>query len=128
MKILLDTCSFLWLVTEPEKLSKKAITLIKSKEHTFFLSSISLWEINIKAKIGKLKIEGDLNRLTNSEFFADVFEPLDFTAQDALQITDLKLYHRDPFDLMLILQAITNDLMILTPDRHMSKYKIKTLW
>ncbi|MGI8420523.1 MAG: type II toxin-antitoxin system VapC family toxin [Candidatus Levyibacteriota bacterium] len=128
MNILLDTCSYIWLRTEPQKLSKYAAELIKDKENNFFLSVISLWEINLKIKIGKLHLEGELESLTNSQDFEDIIKPLSFYTKDAEQVIKMKLHHKDPFDLMLISQAMTNSYTILTPDPFIRKYSIKTMW
>lgn len=128
MNILLDTCTYIWFRTEPEKLSKKAVEIITDKENTFFLSAISIWEINIKVKIGKLQIKGKLEKLTNIHGIADSIMPVGFSMEDAEQITIMSLSHKDPFDLMLICQAITNSFAILTPDPYIKKYRIKTMW
>lgn len=128
MNILLDTCTYIWFSTEPEKLSKKAVELIGDKHNTFFLSAISLWEINVKIKIGKLHAQGQLEKLTGSQEYADIFKPIGFSVDDASQITKITLHHKDPFDLMLICQAMTHSLAILTPDPHIKRYKLETLW
>lgn len=128
MNILLDTCTYIWFRTEPEKLSKKALALLESPDHNFYVSAVSVWEILIKEKIGKLRIKGDLKKLINVSEIADVFDMLSFTAEDAQQIININLKHKDPFDLMLISQAISNDYILLTPDKHIKKYKLKTVW
>ena len=128
MNILFDTCTYIWFRTEPEKLSKNAVELIKNKENTFFISAVSFWEINIKVKIGKLQVRGILERLTNINGYEGSIVPLEFTIEDAQQITKIPLSHKDPFDLMLICQAITNSFVILTPDPCIKKYEIKTMW
>lgn len=128
MNILFDTCAYIWYLTEPEKLSKKAIELISDKNNTFFLSSVSIWEILIKIKIGKLQIKGDIDKLTDITMLGDFIKQTKFGSDDANQITKIILHHKDPFDLMLICQSISNSYTILTPDVNIKKYNIQTLW
>lgn len=128
MNILLDTCTYIWFRTNPDKLSEKAVKLINDPHCIFFLSAISLWEINMKVKIGKLKVEGDLEELTHVQNLADIIKPLAFSIEDTEHITKMNLHHRDPFDLMLVCQALTNSLTILSPDPYIKKYNIQTIW
>jgi PIN domain nuclease of toxin-antitoxin system len=128
MNILLDTCSYIWFITDPGRLSKKAVTLIHDKESVIYLSAISLWEINLKVKIKKLQIKGELGKLIRVEEFEAIIKPLGFLANDSEYISKITLHHKDPFDLMLICQALSNDFTILTPDPHIRKYPIKTIW
>lgn len=112
MKVLLDTHIFLWAMSEPEKLSDKKRTEIEALYNTVYVSSVSITEIMIKASIGKLAIAFDPIEWA----IASGFELLDFTARDALHLKDLPFHHKDPFDRMLIAQALENKLTLMSDD------------
>ena len=103
MKLLLDTHAFLWGLSEPNRLSKKQIAAMEDPTNKVYVSSISITEIAIKASLGKLELSFDpIDAAERSGF-----EMLDFSAKDALLLKDLPFHHRDPFDRMLITQAIS---------------------
>ena len=98
MKLLLDTHTFLWALSEPNRLSKKQIAAMEDPTNKVYVSSISITEIAIKSSLGKLDLVFDpLDAAETSGF-----EMLDFSAKDALLLKDLPFHHRDPFDRMLI--------------------------
>ena len=121
MKFLLDTHSLLWAVFEPDKLSAEAQEIIVDQNNIICVSLISLWEISIKQNIGRLEIP--------KEFFEVVatggFEMLSLTIPQIKQYRTLPLHHRDPFDRMLIVQAIQQKLILITRDSEISKYDVK---
>jgi PIN domain nuclease of toxin-antitoxin system len=123
MKFLLDTHSLLWAVFEPNKLSTEAQEAISNSQNIICVSLISLWEISIKLNIGRLNIP--------KEFFEIVvtggFEMLPLTIEQIEQYQTLPLYHRDPFDRMLVVQAIEQQLILITRDSAMNRYEIKIL-
>ena len=123
MKLLLDTHTFLWALSEPNRLSKKQIAAMEDPTNKVYLSSISITEIAIKASLGKLELVFDpLDAAEKSGF-----EMLDFSAKDALILKDLPFHHRDPFDRMLITQAISRKLMIATQDSIIDRYDCQIL-
>ena len=123
MKLLLDTHTFLWALSEPNRLSKKQIAAMEDPTNKVYVSSISITEIAIKASLGKLELVFDpLGAAEKSDF-----EMLDFSAKDALLLKDLPFHHRDPFDRMLITQAISRKLMIATQDSIIDQYDCQTL-
>ena len=118
MKLLLDTHIFLWALSEPNRLSPKQVNAVEDPTNTVYVSSISITEIAIKASLGKLELVFDpLDAAAKSGF-----EMLDFSAKDALFLKDLPFHHRDPFDRMLITQAISRKLMIATQDSIIDRY------
>ena len=123
MRIILDTHIFLWSLYEPEKLSAQHLSELESLSNTIFLSSISMVEIMIKNTIGKLSVDIDLLEVAKESGF----ELLDFNAFDALAMKDMPLHHKDPFDRMLIAQAIANQFHMMTEDRKFKDYGIKLL-
>ena len=123
MKLLLDTHIFLWALSEPNRLSPKQAIAMEDPTNTVYVSSISITEIAIKASLGKLELVFDpLDAAEKSGF-----EMLDFSAKDALILKDLPFHHRDPFDRMLITQAISRKLIIATQDSLIDQYDCRTL-
>lgn len=118
MRILLDTHVFLWWVNADSKLSKSAKSLILNATEVY-ISSVSIWEACIKSKLGKLEI--DIEVLTGS-IDASGFLELPITARHAAAIYDLPDLHRDPFDRMLIAQAICEPLQLITVDKVLEPY------
>ena len=123
MKILLDTHAFLRALSEPNRLSKKQIAAMEDPTNKVYVSSISITEIVIKASSGKLELS--FNPIDAAE--RSGFEMLDFSAKDALLLKDLPFHHRDPFDRMLITQAISRKLIFVTQDSLMDPYDCRTL-
>ena len=123
MKLLLDTHIFLWALSEPNRLNSKQVIAMEDPTNTVYVSSISITEIAIKASLGKLELVFDpLDAAEKSGF-----EMLDFSAKDALILTDLPFHHRDPFDRMLITQAISRKLIIATQDSIIDRYDCQIL-
>ncbi len=124
MKILLDTHILLWSVFEPEKLSDDAKEIIADHHNYVFVSLASLWEIAIKKDIGRLNIP--------DHFFENIFkdtgfEPLQIQMAHIQLYLQLPLHHRDPFDRILIAQAKSRELTLLTNDKNMMDYDVAIL-
>ena len=118
MRLLLDTHIFYWWYYEPEQLSRKAFRTIKGAEDVF-VSSASLWEIAIKVRIGKMK--ADPRKLFDQIAFND-FQELPVWSKHAVLVADLPLLHTDPFDRILIAQAMSEPLHLLTVDAQLQQY------
>lgn len=118
MKLLLDTHVALWLTQDDAQLSPGARELIRTAEEVF-VSSISIWEVSIKVSIGKLPVEA--MRL-ESQLTRDGIQPLPVTWTHARAVQSLPMLHRDPFDRMLIAQAMSEPLHLLTHDAALSVY------
>ncbi len=118
MKLLLDTHLFLWAIAEPDRIPREQRLRVESQANVVYVSSISVAEIMIKASIGKLAVDFD-----PVEQIAEAgFEPLAFTARDALRLKALPFHHRDPFDRMLISQSLETGIPILTHDAAFGRY------
>lgn len=128
MTILLDTCTFLWALTDPVKLSVAARTIVKDTSIRTHLSSISVWEIAQKYGMKKLTLPAAPAVMIPEACRTVGFESLSFTQADALVAEKLPLHHRDPFDRMLIAQAITGGHTIVTPDPLFEPYPVRVLW
>ena len=123
MKLLLYAHIFLWALSETNRLSQKQVIAMEDLTNTVYVSSISITEIAIKTSLGKLELVFDpLDAAEKSGF-----EMLDFSDKDALLLKDLPLHHRDPFDRMLITQAISCKLLIATQDSLIDQYDCHTL-
>lgn len=124
MKLLLDTHCWLWWLSEPQKLTPSMQQAIANSEHELFLSVASIWEIAIKVAIGKLTIPQPLTKLVAEQLPIDGINTLDIKTIHALKIEELPAYHRDPFDRILIAQAICENLTIITRDRVFANYPV----
>ncbi|PSB09318.1 PIN domain nuclease [Pleurocapsa sp. CCALA 161] len=124
MKLLLDTHCWLWWLNEPRKLSPSMEQAIADPNNELFLSVASIWEIAIKVAIGKLIIPLPLAQLVTQQLPIDRINTLDIRTIHALKIEELPAYHQDPFDRILIAQAICENLTIITRDRKFTNYPV----
>jgi PIN domain nuclease of toxin-antitoxin system len=118
LKILLDTHLLLWWLGNSSDLSAQARAHISDPENTIFVSAVSLWEIWLKASLGKLRLPADFEE----KMAAETFESLPLTATHARQVALLPWHHRDPFDRMLVAQARAENLILLTADKGVTPY------
>ncbi len=128
MNLLLDTCTFLWIVHGASDLSPRAASLYRDPEHGVFLSPASAWEIAIKCGRGQLELPDRPERYVPDQRAACGITALSIDEESALHVARLPSLHRDPFDRMLVAQAIVHGLTILTPDPLISQYPIRTIW
>ena len=112
MKLLLDTHTFLWAISEPARIPTGQRDEIESLANIVYVSAISVAEIMIKASIGKLNVDFD----PNEQIVDAGFEPLEFSGSAAMRLGTLPFHHRDPFDRMLISQALELRLRVVTQD------------
>ena len=128
MKILLDTNSFLWFISGSERLSINARERIADLDNQLFLSSASLWEIAIKVSIEKLELLQPYNQLIPQQLEENDINILPIELSHLTTVVELPFYHRDPFDRLIIAQALTEDLPVVSPDSLFSQYAIKLIW
>lgn len=122
MKILLDTHMLLWFVEGDPRMKQRYIDMILNPAVEKFLSIVSLWEIAIKVNVGKLKLTKPLD-----ELMPEGIDLLDLNLSHAVQYQTLPLYHRDPFDRMLIAQAQVEGFMVMTDDPNFPLYDVQIL-
>src|SRR5690348_8293701 len=121
MKLLLDTHILLWTIAESRRLSSAARALIGKPDNALTFSSVSLWEVAIKAERGRDELRIDVSSLRRS-LFDNEYEELPVTGAHAAALGGLPPIHKDPFDRMLIAQAAVEGLTLLTSDRTVAKY------
>lgn len=128
MGILLDTCTFLWVILGSQELSKRAAELFADPGNEVFLSSVSVWETSLKYSLGRLHLPEPPDQFLPRERERHLVAPLQLDETAVLHLHRLPQLHRDPFDRMLVCQAIDRGLMILTPDRLINQYPTRTAW
>jgi PIN domain nuclease of toxin-antitoxin system len=126
--ILLDTCTFLWVVIGADELSQRARDLVTDPENQVLLSAASAWEISVKHALGKLILPDDPVRLVTSERSRHRIAELPIDEAAALNAGRLPALHRDPFDRMLVSQAVLGGYTILTPDSLIRQYPVAATW
>lgn len=127
MKFLIDTHAFLWFINGDFELSQQARDIIKNPKNTIYLSIASLWEIAIKLRIEKITIDMSFDELKKEAEENDI-RILPIQYEDVSLLTTLELYHRDPFDRILIAQGIQNNMIIITKDSNFKLYPVKIIW
>lgn len=128
MKILLDTCAFLWIVADAPELSENAKRTFSDPDNEIFLSSVSAWEITIKNGLGKLPLPAAPEYFVREQREAHNISTLPLDEASAFHLSGLPNIHRDPFDRMLICQAIEHHLVILTSDLMIRQYPVRVIW
>ncbi len=124
MKLLLDTHALLWWLADDEQLGPRARDLIGDPGNDILISVASLWEIVVKIRVGKL--EADIMEIVGA-VQREVFTILDIAPGHLLALADLPMHHRDPFDHLLIAQAITEGAAFVSADRNTAKYPAEAI-
>ncbi len=128
MKVLLDTHAFLWSITGDDRLSKTAEEIFLDPDNNLFFSAASFWEICIKMSLGKLSLKRGWFKTIQEEMRINAVQWLPVEMQHCVELTKLPFHHRDPFDRMLIAQAMAEDLQLLSRDGRLSAYEIELIW
>lgn len=128
MKLLLDTCTFLWVVRGDPALSTEAAALFRDPANEVWLSSVSAWEMAVKHQLGKLPLADAPSVYVPRERQRHGIDSLPVTEADTLMLDKLPPHHADPFDRLLICQAIQQGLVLLTPDPMIHRYPVAVRW
>jgi len=130
MKVLLDTCALIWFLRDDSELSEKAAQLIENSNTDAFVSVVSIWEIAIKASIGKIQTPIGFQDSLEDKLKASGFNILTVGYQHAAGVYDLPIVHNDPFDRLLISQCRTEKLTAITDDTRWidPRYGISVIW
>src|SRR5205085_7863072 len=127
MKLLLDTHIFIWWVDQPEKLSPAALSALEDEANELLLSVASVWEMQIKIQLGKLKLSLPLKELINNQLETNDLTVSPVALTHVLALDSLPFHHKDPFDRLLIAQSVEEELTIVTTDSQFSAYSVKLL-
>ncbi|AFZ53297.1 type II toxin-antitoxin system VapC family toxin [Cyanobacterium aponinum] len=125
---MLDTHAFIWWNLTPEKLSLNGLSLIEDKENIFYLSIASVWEMQIKISINKLHFDNPLSQIITKQRNINNLQILSIELEHIWELKNLPLHHKDPFDRILIAQAMIEKIPILTIDSIFHNYSINTIW
>ncbi len=128
MRILLDTHSFIWWDSEPERLSVRALQACREPSNALLISVASLWEMQIKYQGGKLTLHRPLKTILDDHVRAGTIILLPIRADDVLALDRLPPHHRDPFDRLLAAQSIVEDVPLMTRDPVFKRYPVSVLW
>jgi PIN domain nuclease of toxin-antitoxin system len=121
MNYLLDTHLLLWIASDPDRLSPEVITLLANENNKLYFSAASLWEIVIKNKLGRDGFRVDANLLRTGLLRAD-YNEININSRHVLAVESLPASHKDPFDHILIAQAIVENITLLTTDKTVARY------
>ena len=130
MKVLLDTHAFLWWINQHERLTAKALDTIGAGRNEIFVSVVNVWEIVIKAKGGRFHLPGDLASFLNGQIAENSFQILPIQMPHALRVYELPDHprHKDPFDRLLVAQALSEDMPVISADGLLDQYGIERIW
>ena len=128
MKLLLDTCTFLWAIEGGAALSADAREALRDPANDVFLSAVSAWEITVKHALGRLPLPEPPSRYVSKQRASRGIAPLPLDEDAAVHLSLLPMLHGDPFDRMLVCQALVGGMSIVTPDAEIRRYPVRTLW
>ena len=128
MRLLLDTCAFLWLAAQPEKLSETAIQAINAPENILHLSDVSIWEISLKHSTGKLPLpEPPRIWVPKQARFFHLFR-VKIEPEALFKSGELPRTHQDPFDRLIAAQALNEPFHLVSPDEPFRAYGVSCIW
>ena len=127
MKLLLDTHIFIWWADQPEKLSPAALSALEDEANELLLSVASIWEMQIKIQLGKLKLSLPLKELVKNQQETNDLTVSPVALTHVLALDALPFHHKDPFDRLLIAQSISEGLTVVTAESQFSVYSVKLL-
>lgn len=129
MRALLDTHAFLWWIGDCPSLSKPAREVVANPENEIYLSAVSVWEIAIKVRAGRLNLfSGDIAPFVIDQVSQNQFHSLPVTLSHSAKIHSLSNHHRDPFDQMLVAQSLVENMPILSVDPKIRSYGVEVIW
>lgn len=128
MRVLLDTHAFLWWIGDDPRLSERAREVFSDGDNDLVFSAASGWEIAIKARLGRLQVLGDLNTYLFRQLTENYTSVLPVHLSHALRVHALPDHHRDPFDRLLVAQAIVEEMPLLSADPRIARYPVEVVW
>jgi PIN domain nuclease of toxin-antitoxin system len=128
VKVLLDTHVFMWWINEDARMSENAHRVLSDGHNELVFSAASGWEMAIKVRVGKLRVDGPLGPYLSTQLAQNSMQVLAVSLRHAVGVSELPTLHRDPFDRLLVAQALAEDLAIVTADPAIAQYPVETLW
>lgn len=128
MKLLLDTHTFIWWDSNPAALSQQVLNYCNDSSNTLILSVVSVWEMQIKSQLGKLKLNLPLADLIQAQQKTNIAHVLSVNLEHVLTLENLPMHHKDPFDRLLIAQSIVENALFLSRDKVFSDYPVQVAW
>jgi PIN domain nuclease of toxin-antitoxin system len=128
VRLLLDTHAFLWWIADDARLSARATALIGDGSNEILVSAASAWEIVVKSRLGRVAVPTPVDRFFTAQLEANAFVPLPIQMRHALGLEALPDIHRDPFDRILVAQAVAEELTLVSRDRVLRGYPISLEW
>ncbi len=128
MKLLLDTNVFIWLNDAPDRVREAVLTTIANPDNDLFLSLTSIWEMQIKIQLGKLELSDDLPDILRTQQVDNNLQILTINIEHIWSLENLPYHHRDPFDRLLIAQAQTEGMTLVSTDKVFDLYDVDLLW
>ncbi len=128
MKLLLDTHTFIWWDSEPAKLSPRVRALCQDRQSILLLSAVSVWEIQIKLQLGKLRLALPLKEIIEGQQRINNVEILPITLAHVLALENLPAHHKDPFDRLLVAQALVEEAVLVSADPNIARYAVQVVW
>ena len=128
MRVLLDTHAFLWWISDDRRLSDRAREIIGDGRNELYFSAASGWEISIKVGLGRLDAPESLDRFIADQLSRNAIQALPIYLRHALHTRTLPDHHRDPFDRILVSQAVLEETPLLSADPQISRYPVEVVW
>jgi PIN domain nuclease of toxin-antitoxin system len=128
MKFLLDTHALLWILSEDKRLSEDAKNEYLNRENTIFLSMASIWEMSIKISLNKLKLRNSVEKIVEEHVVGNDIKLLRIESSHIYPLQKLPFYHRDPFDRLIICQAMYEKMPIISSDKNFDLYSVERIW
>lgn len=128
MRLLLDTHAFLWWIEGTPAVGRRARAAVSNPDNEILFSIASCWELAIKLSLGKLRLTQKLDRFLVEQLTLNGFSLLDLELRHVVRVADLPFHHRDPFDRLLVAQALEDGLAVVSADRVWRKYGVTLVW
>ena len=128
MKLLLDTHTFIWWDSQPQRLSQQILNMCQDPENELLVSVASLWEMQIKLQLGKLELNKPLAELVSGQQEINKIDILDVKLKHILALAKLPPHHKDPFDRLLIAQTDIEEAILVSKDQIFTEYEVKLVW
>lgn len=128
MRVLLDTHVFMWWINEDARLSREAVNVLAAGENELLFSAASGWEMAIKLGLGKLTVNDDLGPYISRHLAENAMVALPVSLSHAVGVTRLPAHHRDPFDRLLVAQAMVEGVPLVSADPQVARYPIDVIW